>query len=176
MRAAAALLALAWAAPALAQNVGADDFADGGNGAKRHVASGFVCPAKIGIFERDAVGEYDPIAGADFCAYSALDGVYGTITLTPISDGYDAKTSLAPSFEEQEGTGGRKIAETTLKIGAEPLAAKLDDLNYSIWFAGSAVKNWAVEATIEFADPRDTPEEKEFLAAVYKSALTQIAK
>jgi len=43
-------------------------------------------------------------------------------------------------------------------------------------FAGSAVKNWAVEATIEFADPRDTPQEKAFLDAVYKSALTQIAK
>jgi hypothetical protein len=182
--AAAALLALAWAAPALAQNVGADTFADGGNGAKRHVASGFVCPARIGIFERDAVGEYDPITGADFCAYSALDGVYGTIKLTPIGDGYDAKTSMAPDFEEQEGTGGRKISETTLKVGAEPLAvytriyqtAKLEDLNYSILFAGSAVKNWAVEATIEYADPRDTPEEKMFLDAVYKAALSQIAK
>jgi hypothetical protein len=182
--AAVILCAMAWAAPALAQNTAADNFADGGDGAKRHVASGFVCPAKIGSFERDAVGEADPLTGADFCAYSVLDGVYGTIKLTPLRDGYDAKASMASAFEELETTGGKKSNETTLKIGAEPLSvytrtyhtAKLEDLTYSVLFAGSAVKNWAVEATIEFADPRDTPQEKAFLDAVYKAALAQIAK
>jgi hypothetical protein len=182
--AAVLVFACAWAAPAFAQNTAADDFADSGNGAKRHVASGFVCPAKIGSFERDAVGEYDPIVGADFCAYSVLDGVYGTIKLTPLRDGYDAKASMAPDFEEQEGTGGRKIAEAIVKIGDGPLAvytrtyqtARLEDLTYSVLFAGSAVKNWAVEATIEYADPRDTPQEKAFLDAVYKAALAQIGK
>src|SRR5438105_15303984 len=48
-----------------AQTVAGDTFADGPNGAKVHVASRFVCPAKIGPFERDAVGETDPETGAD---------------------------------------------------------------------------------------------------------------
>ena len=65
--------------------VAGDTFADGADGAKVHVASGFVCPAKIGAFERDAVGESDPEAGADFCAYAALDGVYGTIRLVSVA-------------------------------------------------------------------------------------------
>ena len=83
--------------------------ADGKDGAKIHTASGYVCPAKIGLFERDAVGESDPSAGADFCAYSTQDGVYGTIKLTPVSGTYDPKVSLLRDFTEQEATGRRNI-------------------------------------------------------------------
>ncbi|HEY2444935.1 MAG TPA: hypothetical protein VGI20_04280 [Rhizomicrobium sp.] len=169
-----------------AQTVAGDTFADGSNGAKVHTASGFVCPAKIGPFERDAVGESDPQIGADFCAYGALEGIYGTIKLSPLHGAYDPKQSLAADFAEQEGTGGRKIAEGNVKLpaasGAAQLAvysrvyetAKLEDLHYRVQFAGVAVKNWAVEATIEFAEPRDTPVAQDFFHAVYAAAQSEI--
>jgi hypothetical protein len=38
------------------------------------------------------------------------------------------------------------------------------------------VKNWAVETTIEYADPRDTAEKTTFLNAVYESAMAEIGK
>ena len=179
-------IALLASSAASAQVVAGDTFADGKDGAKVHVASGFVCPAKIGLFERDAVGETDPSAGADFCAYSTLDGVYGTIKLVPVQGTYDAKTSLAPDFAIQEGTVGKKVAEGDVTVaavhGGTPLtiytrtyeSAKLEDLHYRVLFAGVAVKNWAVESTIEFAEPRDTPLEKDFFHAVYDAAQTQV--
>jgi len=163
--------------PASAQVVAGDTFFDGKDGAKVHAASGFVCPAKIGLFERDAVGESDPATGADFCAYSALDGVYGTIKLAPLGGAYDPKASLALDFAEQEGTGGKQIAEAPATFG-KPLSiftrtyetSKLEDLHYRVLFAGAQVKTWAVEATIEYADPRDTPVADDFLHAVYEAA------
>ncbi len=173
--------------PAFAQDANTEAFVDARDGAKLHSASGFACPAKIGLFERDAVGEADPQNGADFCAYSALDGVYGTIKLTPLGAPYDAKTSLAAGFIEQEGTGGKRIAEgiahLPAKAGALPLSvytrtyetAKLEDLHYRVVFAGAQFKNWAVEAIIEYADPRDTPVEDQFLHAVYAAAESEIA-
>jgi len=132
-----ALLAFGFAfaaSSALAQDLSADAFTDGPNGAKVHVASGFVCPATIGHFERDAVGQSDVETGADFCSYAALDGVYGTIRLTPLSGPYDPKASLVQDFIEQEGTGGKRISENVVKVA--PLAvftrtyetAKLEDL------------------------------------------------
>jgi hypothetical protein len=172
--------------PAFAQDAAIDSFADTRDGGKLHAASGFVCPAKIGLFERDAVGEADPEKGAVFCAYSALDGVYGTITLAAPEGPYDPKTALAPGFIEQEGTGGRRIAEgmlsLTSKPGAAPLAvytrtyetARLEDDHYRVLFTGAEVKNWAVEVTIEYAEPRDTPVEDEFLRAVYAAAAREI--
>ncbi|MDE2630053.1 MAG: hypothetical protein KGM97_03585, partial [Alphaproteobacteria bacterium] len=149
-----------------------DSFADAANGAKVHSASGFVCPQQVGHFERDAVGERDPEAGADFCAYSALDGVYGTITLVPLKGGYDPKAMLAQGFVVQEGTGGRMVGETTMLLGPKsaPLSvyvrtyetAKLEALHYKILFASAAVGPWAAEVTIEFADPRDNENEADF--------------
>jgi len=178
---------IALTAPAAdAQVVAGDVFTDGKDGAKVHAASGFVCPAKIGLFERDAVGESDPESHADFCAYSALDGVYGTIKLSPVVGNYDPKQSLAADFAEQEATGGKKIAESDVSLStnakAAPLAvftrsyetARLEDLHYRVLFSGVAVKSWAVEATIEFAEPRDTKFEQEFLQAVYAAAQSQI--
>ena len=50
----------------------ADTFTDRDDCARVHV-SGFVCPARIGFFERDAVGEYEPAHNEDFCAYGARD-------------------------------------------------------------------------------------------------------
>jgi hypothetical protein len=171
------------AAPALAQDLTADAFTDGPNGAKVHVASGFVCPATIGHFERDAVGQSDVDTGADFCSYAALDGVYGTIRLTPLSGAYDPKVSLVQDFVEQEGTGGKRISENTVKVAGAPLAvftrtyetAKLEDLHYHVLFAGSAVQNWAVEAIIEYASPREDAQAQDFLNAVYSGAQGQIA-
>jgi len=179
-----ALLAFGFAfaaSSALAQDLSADAFTDGPNGAKVHVASGFVCPATIGHFERDAVGQSDVETGADFCSYAALDGVYGTIRLTPLSGPYDPKASLVQDFIEQEGTGGKRISENVVKVA--PLAvftrtyetAKLEDLHYHVLFAGSAVQNWAVEAIIEYASPREDVQAQDFLNAVYSGAQGQIA-
>jgi hypothetical protein len=122
--------------------------------------------------------------GADICSYAALDGVYGTIVLTPLTGPYDPPNSLAQSFIEQEGTGGKKIGEATIMLGGKSMplpvftrtyrTAQAEALDYRILFAGAAVKNWAVEATVEYADPRDTQAEKDFLAAVYDAAQKQI--
>lgn len=173
-------------APVRAQVVAGDTFSDGKDGAKVHVASGFVCPAKIGLFERDAVGESDPSAGADFCAYSTQDGVYGTIKLSPVAGNYDPKISLARDFAEQEATGGKKIFDGELgqpaKNATTPLAiysrsyetSKLEDLHYRVLFAGAQVKTWAVEAIVEYADPRDASLKQEFLRAVYAEAQSAI--
>jgi hypothetical protein len=162
-----------------------DPFTDGANGAKVHSASGFVCPQQIGHFERDAVGELDPQAGSDFCAYSALDGVYGTITLAPLHGAYDPKAMLAPEFVVQEGTGGRMLGETTQSQGPKtaPLSvytrtyetANLATMHYRVLFAGAAVGSWAVQVTIEYADPRDNDNETAFLNAAYAQALAEIA-
>ena len=182
------LAALAFAlscAPALAQTTDIDAFKDAGDEAKVHVASGFVCPLYIGHFERDAYGERDPEQGSDFCAYSGLDGVYGTITLTPLKGAYDPKLALAPEFAEQEGIGGRLIGEATTKLGGTktPIAvysrtyetAALETLHYRILFSGGTIGNWALEATVEFATPRDDEAEHDFLEAVYAEALAHIA-
>ena len=172
---------LLMAQAALAQNSG-DVFTDGASNAKVHEASGFACPQRIGLFERDAVGERDPKAGADFCAYSALDGVYGTIVLTPLSGPYDPKTALVPEFLEQEATGGRMLAERPAKLGGASgvftrsyETTSLEDLHYRVLFAASAVGNWAVQVTMEYASPRDDALEQEFLNAVYAEALKKIA-
>ena len=162
-----------------------DSFADAANGAKAHRASGFVCPQQIGHFERDAVGEFDPQAGADFCAYSALDGVYGTITLAPLHGDYDPKALLAPQFVVQEGTGGRMVGEATQSLGPKtaPLSvytrtyetAKLEMLHYRIQFASAVVGNWAVQVTIEYAEPRDNDAQVLFLNTVYAEAVAKLA-
>ena len=182
-----ALLVLLIASPASSQVVAGDTFSDGKDGAKVHVASGYVCPAKIGLFERDAVGESDPSAGADFCAYSTQDGVYGTIKLTPVPGNYDPKVSFLRDFTEQEATGGKQIFEGNVdqpaKGGAAPITiytrsyetSKLEDLHYRVLFAGADVKSWAVEAVIEYADPRDASLEQEFLHAVYTAAQSGIS-
>jgi hypothetical protein len=175
------------AAPAFAQTTDIDTFKDTGDqGAKVHTASGFVCPLFIGHFERDAYGERNPSSGADFCAYSSIDGVYGTITLTPLKGPYDVKTALAGEFTEQEGIGGKIIGERTIQIGggATPISvysrtyetAALETLHYRILFSTGTVGQWAVEATVEFATPRDDDKQRDFLNAVYTEALVHIAK
>ncbi|HWA30262.1 MAG TPA: hypothetical protein VG867_04165 [Rhizomicrobium sp.] len=175
------LLALLTAAPALAQSA-ADPFKDGPGYAKVHAASGFVCPAAIGPFERDAAGEYDVTTGADICSYAALDGIYGTIILTPLTGPYDAKNSLAPQFVEEEGTGGKRIGEKTMSVAGLSVftrsyrTARAESLEYRKLFAGAQVGNWAVEAIVEYADPRDDMQEKEFLATVYAGAAKDIAQ
>jgi hypothetical protein len=172
---------VATASPALAQ-VANDVFAEGPGNAKVHAASGFVCPPRIGLFERNAVGERDPAANADFCSYSALDGVYGTITLVPLNGPYDPKAALVPDFVEQEGTGGKQISEGVAKLGGLTAYTRtyettsLEDLHYRTLFAASAVGNWAVQVTMEYASPRDDAVEQEFLNAVYAGALQKIAQ
>jgi hypothetical protein len=173
-----AALALAAAAPTQTTN---DVFSDGPANAKVHTASGFVCPGKIGLFERDAVGERDPEIDADFCAYSALEGVYGTITLVPLKGPYDPQTALVPEFVEQEDIGGKHIGEGTAKFGGTTVYSRtyettsLEDLHYRTLFAASAVGNWAVQVTMEYASPRDDAVEQEFMNAVYASALKTLA-
>jgi hypothetical protein len=163
----------------------ADPFSDGGNGAKLHAASGFVCPLQIGAFERDAVGERDLRSSSDFCAYSALDGVYGTVTLVPLRGAFDAKAILAPEFVVQEGSGGKMIGETTQTFGTKsaPLSVytrtyettKVATQRYRIQFSSAAVGNWAVQVTLEYADPRDIMIEGDFLNSVYANAIAQIS-
>jgi len=172
--------------PAAAQTTNIDAFKDGADEAKVHSASGFVCPLFIGHFERDAYGERDPSIGADFCAYSAIDGVYGTITLTPLRAAYDPKTALIPEFTEQEGIGGKIVGERTMNVGggATPISvytrtyetAALETLHYRIMFSGGTIGNWALEATVEFATPRDDEKLHDFLNAVYTEALVHVAK
>ena len=182
-----AVIAVAtFALPALAQTTDIDAFKDAGSEAKVHVASGFVCPQFIGHFERDAYGERNPSIGSDYCLYSALDGVYGTITLTPLKAAYDPKTALAAEFTEQEGIGGKIVAERTMLIGggAAPISvyqrtyetAALETLHYRILFSGGTVGDWALEATVEFATPRDDDAKQLFLDTVYAEALAHIAK
>jgi hypothetical protein len=176
--------ALLLATPAMAQ-VSGDVFKDGANGAKVHAASGFACPLQVGYFQRDAVGERDPKTETAYCAYSALDGVYGTITLQALNGPYDPKTALVPDFLEQEATGGKKISESTQRLGnpKSPVSAfsrtyetsHLGELRYRTTFAASAVGQWAVEVTMEYASPRDNLIEKEFLDAVYAQAGRKLA-
>jgi len=179
---ASCLLAL----PAAAQTTSIDAFKDGADEAKVHSASGFVCPLFIGHFERDAYGERAPMQGSDFCAYSALDGVYGTITLTPLRAAYDPKTALQQEFTEQEGIGGKIVGESTVKLGGgtAPISvysrtyetAALETLHYRIMFSTGTIGTWSVEATVEFATPRDDEKLRDFLNAVYTEALVHIAK
>jgi hypothetical protein len=171
---------------AAAQTTDIDAFKDAPDDAKVHSASGFVCPLNIGLFERDAYGERDPELGSDFCSYSALDGVYGTITLTPLKSAYDPKTALVPEFTEQEGIGGKIVDERTLPLGGgkTPMSvytrtyeiAALETLHYRILFSSGTFGEWALEATVEFATPRDDKVKNEFLDAVFAEALAHVAK
>ncbi|HTT99423.1 MAG TPA: hypothetical protein VMF58_15345 [Rhizomicrobium sp.] len=173
------ILAILIATPAFAQD-GGDVFTDAASNAKVHAASGFVCPSRIGMFDRDAVGERDPKASADFCAYSALDGVYGTITLIPLGGPYDPKTALVPEFQEEEATGGKVIGEKTGKFGGATVYSRsystlnLGDTHYRVQFAASAVGQWAVQVTMEYASPRDDAVKQDFLNAVYDEALHKL--
>jgi hypothetical protein len=183
MKIAAFLLSALIATPAIAQST-PDAFKDGPGYAKIHIASGFVCPASIGPFERDAAGENDVQTGSDLCSYAALDGVYGTIVLTPLAAPYDPKASLASQFIVQEETGGKQIAEKTMMLGnkAAPLrvfsrayrTARAESLEYRILFTGTQIGNWSVEVTMEYADPRDTAAETQFLNSVYAAAVKDI--
>lgn len=178
------LLPLALATTVHAQTANTEPFADVHDGGKQHTASGFICPAKIGAFERDAVGESNPGTHTDFCAYSALNGVYATIKLVPLDGPYNPQNALAPGFIEQESLGGKPVADGVVMLGVkpEPLAiyartyetTKLEDLRYRVLFAGAQFQNWAVETTIEYADPRDTAVEDQFLHAVYAAARSEI--
>lgn len=173
------LLSVLIALPAFAQD--ADVFVDAPDGGKLHTQSHFVCPAKIGLFERDAAGERDPQSNTDFCAYSALDGVYGTITLVPLKGPYDPKTALVPDFQELEGTGAKLLGEAPMKTGRVTVYTRsyetthLDTIHYRVLFAASAFGQWAVEVTMEYASPRDDTVEREFLDTVYAQALQKIA-
>jgi hypothetical protein len=168
-----------------AQAADTDLFTDTRDGGKLHAASGFVCPARIGVFERDAVGEADPGTHTDFCAYSARNGIYGTIRLVPLSGPYDAPGALAPDFVETESQGAKRVADGPAMLAAQPQplmiyartyeTAKLDDLRYRVMFSGAQFGNWAVETTIEYADPRDVGLENQFLHAVYANAQREIA-
>lgn len=159
----------------------ADVFRDGADNAKVHAASGFVCPLAIGRFRRDAAGERDPSEGMDFCAYSGLDGVYGTITLLPLKGPYDPKAALVPDFLEQEHTGGRLAGEAPMKLAGASVYTRTygtpgtAELHYRTLFAASAVGNWAVQVTMEYASPRDDVAEKEFLSSVYDAAFRKLA-
>jgi len=168
-----------------AQTVNVDPFTDTHDGGKLHAVSGFACPSKIGAFERDTVGEADPGKHTVFCAYSARDGVYGTIKLVPLSSPYDGQGSLASDFAETEGLGGKRVADGPAMLAAKPLplviyartyeTAKLADFRYRVLFSGAQFGDWAVETTIEYADPRDTGIENQFLHAVYAAAEHEIA-
>ncbi len=102
--------------------------------------------------------------------------------LKPLSGTYDARASLGREFVLQEGTGGRMLGEATLKRpgGAEIFTrsyetSKLLDAHYRALYAGTAMGNWAVEVTVEYAEPRDTEAEKQFIDAVYAGAAAEVA-
>ena len=52
--------------------------------------------------------------------------------------------------------------------------AKLQDLHYRVLFTGAQFNTWALEVAVEYADPRDTTVEQEFLDAVYTAAQSEI--
>ena len=177
--------AILFSAALLSPAHAADIFSDGANGIKVHVASGFVCPLKIDAFERDAVGERDPELHADYCAYSALDGVYASVMLRPLPASYDPKAMLAADFTVQEGAGGAMIGETIQSIGPKnaPLpvfvrtyeTARTESVRYRTLFASAAVGSWAVQVTVEYADPRDKDLQVSFVETAYASAVSKFA-
>lgn len=181
--------ALALSTPAAAANHGStyisNVFKDGPKGEKIHIASGFTCPDRIGRYIRDAVGESDLLTGSDFCSYYALDGVYGTVTLTPLSGDYKPVQSLHSAFVEQEGMGGKEVNEKTIALGPKDKAlqvytrtfetAHLETLHYRITFTGADIGHWVVETTVEYAEPRDDAVKQAFLDWVYGAALKEIA-
>ncbi len=89
-----------------------------------------------------------------FYKISALDGVYGTITLTPLTGPFDARASLADEFAEQEGSSAKSIGEGTTFAGGgkSPIkvytrtyeTAALETLHYRIQFTVGTIGNWAV--------------------------------
>lgn len=178
-------LGAASVAAAHAQTTDIDAFKDGPDQAKVHV-SGFVCPQFIGHFERDAYGERNPSIKSDFCGYSALDGVYGTITLTPLTGPFDAKASLADEFAEQEGSSGKSIGEGTAFAGGgkSPIkvytrtyeTAALETLHYRIQFTVGTIGNWAVRVTTEYATPRDDDKQRDFLNTAFAEAIAHIPR
>lgn len=177
-------LVFAAAAAILMPAHAADVFSDGAAGDMVHDASGFVCPLKIGEFERDAVGERDPETRTDYCAYSALDGVYAGITLRRVAGSYDPKAMLAADFAVQEGSGARMLTEWLQSLGPKnaPFTvylrsyenARLESLHYRTVLASAVVNGWAVQASVEYADPRDKPLQAAFLDAVYAAAGAKI--
>lgn len=152
------------------------------DGALLHTASGFVCPEKIGSFERDAAGRQE---NGDYCAYSALSGVYGTIVLRPLHNPFDPAAVLAPEFRMVERMGGKMLSETVQPIGSQDAAipvflrtyemARLDTLTYRTQLASAAIGAWTVEVTIEYAHPRDKEEQTGFVTAVYGEAAKDLA-
>ncbi|HVZ91854.1 MAG TPA: hypothetical protein VG843_09395 [Rhizomicrobium sp.] len=124
----------------------------------------------------------DPKSGADYCAYSALDGIYGSVVIAPVSGPYNPKAALTQDFIEQEGEGGRKISEGVTKFGGAPgvytrayETATIEDAHYRVIFTASAIGQWAIQATVEYASPRDDTLKKIFLDAVYARALREFA-
>lgn len=182
------LFTLLFALPALAQE--GPVFTDGPGGAAIHAASGYICPAKIGSFERDAVGLNDPETGAVYCTYSALSGVYGTVIVMPLPAVFDPKAVLAGQFRIQESTGGRVLSEEVQAIGqgdgALPVyrrtyeTARLESLYYRTLLASAAVGAWTVQTIVEYSATRDPGSKdgavvSEFLNEVYGAALRDLA-
>lgn len=161
-------------APALAQDAG---FTAGPNNAKVH-ASGFICPLKIGPFERDVAGLRSPVTGADYCAYSAPSGIYGTVIIMALPSPFDPKVTLASEFGVEEGTHSRLIPDTekTQQIGSIPVyqrayeTARIETRAYRTLYASAAVGAWAVTAIVEYSYPQDKTIAAAFLAAVYGEA------
>lgn len=159
-----------------------EPFSETKDGNKIHEGSGFVCPVNFAGFTRDAVRGGDAESGTASCSYSQRDGVYGNITLSPLQGGYKAKDSMAARFREQEVLGAKMVFQGVSKIGTPELSVyvrvyqtgKLENLKYTVLFAGSAVKNWVVETSVEYTDPRDTGSKDAFLEAVYDAAQAQI--
>ena len=169
-----AAVAAAWigTAPGLAQESG---FHDGPDGAVVHV-SGFVCPAKIGSFVRDANGLRDPGTGADYCAYSALSGVYGTVIVMPLPPVFDPRSVLAPEFRIQEGVHGHLVDELFQPVGPVPVYRRIYETDrlparqYRTLYACAAVGAWAVVTIVEYSEPGERDAAPVFLNAVYGAA------
>ena len=136
---------------ALAQDASVGPFSDLRDGGKRHTASGFVCPAMIGAFERDAVGEAAPASGADFCAdrrSTASTARSGSrrwrVPTTP-----PRRWRLASS--SRRVCTARRIADGLATLAIKPLpvsiyartdeTARLEDLHYRVVFAGAQFRN-----------------------------------
>lgn len=162
-----------------------DDFSDGPQGTKTHTPSGFTCPAKIGTFDRNAVGIRNPAQGSAYCAYSARDGVYGSVQIAPMRGNFDPKTDMAEDFVAAERAGAHFVSETTISSGPQAVlpvytrlyeTARTETLRYRTVFACAVIGAWVVRTTVEYASPRDDAQKEAFIASTYATALDTLGR
>ncbi|MDE2464542.1 MAG: hypothetical protein KGO02_12610 [Alphaproteobacteria bacterium] len=159
-------------------------FRNGDHDGRIALASGFVCPERIGPYIRDAVGQSGPNEQAVFCSYYALDGIYGTVRILPLDGRFDGPASLASQFALQTGSGAKVVAQATATVagkGTTPAVysrtyetSRLETLHYRVRYSSAPVRGWVVQVISEYAAPRDDATRNLFLNWAYGPALAAL--